>query len=298
MSSPHPISGTSRNVLALLLFAVTIVWFWKALITLYGMSQEQEQYSHVVLIPFLSLYSFYQIRTTIDASEDWSPWLGAMLIGLGIVWSSYVIPEVGPTYLTMVALSLVVTLWGVFVFCYGITSCRVGFFSLLVLLWMVPFPPVVLDASVRFLQQMSAEAADVLFAAIGVPVLRQGFIFSLTNFTVHVAEECSGIRSTLSLVITSFVAGHFFLRSLWAKLGVVAFIIPLAIVKNAVRIVGLSLLANYVDPTYITDSVLHRNAGIPLFLLSLVVLFSLVWLLRKIENRHGYCQPEGLRASV
>jgi len=89
-------------------------------------------------------------------------------------------------------------------------------------------------------------------------------------------------------VITSFVAGHFFLRSLWAKLGIVVFIIPLAIVKNAFRIVGLTLLANYVAPTFITDSVLHRSGGIPLFALSVVVLLSLVWVLRKIERRFGY----------
>ena len=64
------------------------------------------------------------------------------------------------------------------------------------------------------------------------------------------------------------------------------------IVKNAFRIVGLSLLANYVDPTFITDSVWHRSGGIPLFLLSLVVLFSLVWLLRRSERKFGYYIPD------
>jgi exosortase/archaeosortase family protein len=59
-------------------------------------------------------------------------------------------------------------------------------------------------------------------------------------------------------------------------------------VKNAVRIVGLALLANYVDPSFITDSALHRNGGIPFFVLSLAVLFSVVWVLRRIEQRCGY----------
>jgi exosortase/archaeosortase family protein len=83
------------------------------------------------------------------------------------------------------------------------------------------------------------------------------------------------------------VAGHFFLRSLWGKIGIAGIVIPLAIVKNAFRIVGLTLLANYVDPTFITGSVLHRSGGIPLFVLSLIVLLSLVWLVRRCEKRFG-----------
>jgi exosortase/archaeosortase family protein len=59
--------------------------------------------------------------------------------------------------------------------------------------------------------------------------------------------------------------------------------VPLAIFKNAIRIVGLSLLANYVDTSFVTDSALHRNGGIPLFLVSLVILFAILRLLRRCE---------------
>ncbi len=62
-------------------------------------------------------------------------------------------------------------------------------------------------------------------------------------------------------------------------------VVPLAVIKNAFRIVGLAVLANYVDPTYITNSVLHRSGGIPLFLLSLVILVGVVWVLRRYECR-------------
>jgi exosortase/archaeosortase family protein len=71
----------------------------------------------------------------------------------------------------------------------------------------------------------------------------------------------------------------------------VAVVVPLAIVKNAFRIVGLALLANYVDPTFITNSALHRSGGIPLFLVSLILLLSLTWLLRKLEKRWAPASP-------
>ena len=293
LSQPLPFSMRIRNGLSLLLLLAAVAWFWQPLVSLFSLTQQQEHYSHIVLIPWLSLYALYLDRKAIFASREWSPWLGSLLIGLGAwcYWSADA-AIFAPDQLSMTILALVVMCWGIFVSCFGISLCRKVSFGLLFLLFMVPLPSFLLDAIIGFLQRSSAEATEVLFSVLGVPVFRQGFLFSLSNFTIHVAEECSGIRSALSLFITSLVAGHFFLRSVWGKMGLVAVVVPLAIVKNAFRIVGLSLLANYVDPTFITNSALHRSGGIPLFLLSLVVLFSLVWLLRRSEKKLGYYPPD------
>ena len=293
LSQPLPFSMRTRNGLSLLLLLAAVAWFWQPLVSLFSLTQQQEHYSHIVLIPCLSLYVLYLDRKAILASREWSPWLGSLLIGLGALgyWSADA-AIFAPDQLSMTILALVVMCWAIVVFCFGVTLCHKVSFGLLFLLFMVPLPSFLLDAIIGFLQRSSAEATEVLFSVLGVPVFRQGLVFSLSNISIHVAEECSGIRSALSLFITSLVAGHFFLRSTWAKGGLVAVVVPLAVVKNAFRIVGLSLLANYVDPTFITDSALHHSGGIPLFLLSLVMLFSLVWLLRRFENKLGYFPPE------
>ncbi|MDH5669657.1 MAG: exosortase/archaeosortase family protein [Nitrospira sp.] len=289
LSRPLPFSPSVRNGLILFLVAAACAVFWHPFLTLYTLSQEQEHYSHIVLIPLVSLYVLYGNRTAILASREWSPVLGVVLIGSGgLGYGLSNAAGLGSDSLSMTMASFVVICWGIFLLGYGAELFRQGLFGLLFLLFMVPLPEVLLSATIQFLQRMSAEASDVIFGLLGVPVFREGFSFSLTNFSVHVAEECSGIRSFLSLIITVLVAGHFFLRSFWTKLGIVAFVIPLAIIKNAFRIVGLTLLANYVDPAYITNSVLHSSGGIPLFGLSLVVLFSLIWLLRRVEQRMGY----------
>lgn len=293
LSHPLSFSVRIRNGLFLLLLFATVAWFWQPFAALFSLSQQQEHYSHIVLIPCLSLYLLYLERKAIFASREWSPWAGSILIGLGALGYWQEDPAIfAADQLSIMILAWVVMCWGVFAFCFGVTLCRKISFGLLFLLFMVPFPSVLLAAIVRFLQRGSAEATDLLFSVLGIPVFRQGFVFSLSNFTIHVAEECSGIRSALSLVITSLVAGHFLLRSAWGKMGLVAVVVPLAIIKNAFRIVGLSLLANYVDPTFITNSTLHRSGGIPLFLVSLVLLFSLAWLLRRTENKFGYCPPD------
>lgn len=190
-----------------------------------------------------------------------------------------------PDRLAVAIAAFVLTCWGVVLAWFGGTCVRKNSFPLLFLLFMVPLPPVILDVFIGFLQRSSTEVSDVLFSLFGVPIVREGFVFSLSQFTIYVAEECSGIRSFLSLVITSLLAGYWFLETGWARVGLVVLVVPLAIAKNAMRIVGLALLANYVDPAFITNSPLHRSGGIPLFLLSLIVLICLAWLLRRWESR-------------
>jgi exosortase/archaeosortase family protein len=60
--------------------------------------------------------------------------------------------------------------------------------------------------------------------------------------------------------------------------------IPIMIFKNAVRIATLSLGSVYVDPSII-ESRLHREGGIPFFLLALVLIYPVVRMLMKSEKK-------------
>ena len=294
-----PFGEQSRNVLSVILLLALVICFWQPLSALYTLTQQQEHYSHIVLIPWLSLYVLYLDRKAILSSRAWSPWVGSIALGVGALWAWRADSATyGSNLLTVQMLAFVLMCWGIFLFCYGIQAFRTYSFGLLVLLCMVPLPVDLLNAVIVFLQRNSAEVTDMVFSFLGIPFFREGFVFALPNIKIHVAQECSGIRSALSLVITSLVAGRFLLRSAWGKWALVAIVVPLAIVKNAFRIVGLSLLANYVDPSFITDSSLHRFGGIPLFALSVVILLSLAWMLRNMEKRIGYYPPDHLRAKV
>jgi exosortase len=286
LSQTLPWRPGQRNVLVLLSFLGVCAWFFEPLMKLFALASENEQFSHVFLIPALVFYLLFLNRTTILTCPSWSPTLGTLVMaaGSGCYWLADG-QDGTQDSLTAAVSAFVVTCWGLFLLSYGARCFQENLFGLAMLLFLVPLPTILLDPAIRVLQRGSAEATDVLFSALGVPVFREGFVFSLSDFTIYVAEECSGIRSALALFITSLMAGHLFLRTTWGRLGVVSIVVPLAIVKNAVRIVGLALLANYVDPTFITDSALHRNGGIPLFVLSLAVLFSAVWLVRKLERR-------------
>jgi exosortase/archaeosortase family protein len=63
----------------------------------------------------------------------------------------------------------------------------------------------------------------------------------------------------------------------------VAAVLPIAILKNGVRIVTLSLLARHVDPSFLTGQ-LHHEGGIVFFLIALLILSPVFVLLQRSER--------------
>lgn len=288
-----------RDIFALLVFVGVCAWFWGSLAKLFALAIEDEHVSHVLLIPALTTYLLLMNRRAILASHVWSPAVGVLFMAGGMVFPWLMNEQEGAQdRLAAEILGFVMTCWGLFLLSFGEKCFRKNWFALMVLLFMVPLPKTLLDAIIGFLQSASADMVDFIFRMLQIQVIRDGFIFTLSNFTIFVAEECSGIRSFLALVITSLVAGYWFLTSTWTRTMLMALVVPLAIVKNAFRIVGLTLLANYVDARFITDSALHRSGGIPLFVLSLAGLILVVCLLRKFEQRFRNDSSAGLRAQT
>src|SRR5207244_4861510 len=107
-----------------------------------------------------------------------------------------------------------------------------------------------------------------------------------------IAPECSGIRSSWMLFITSLLAAHLFLKKPWRRSVLVAAVIPLGILRNGFRILVIGLLCVHVGPEMI-HSALHRRGGPLFFALSLVPLFLLLWWLRRSEvlGIHPGCDP-------
>ena len=166
----------------------------------------------------------------------------------------------------------------------GKQTLRALVFPLAFLIFFVPFPNALENVLESFLQYRSADAAELLFRIAGTPLLRHDVDFQLPGFSLQVAPECSGIRSSLVLFITSLVAGQLFLRSPWKRALFALAVIPLGILRNAFRIVTIGELCVHVSPDMI-DSYIHRRGGPVFFAISMVPFFVLLYYLRKSDLR-------------
>lgn len=280
----------SRHVRFGLLVAVLVLVYLHPLWMLFRFSLDpsEEQYSHILLIPLVTAYLLYQDRKRVFSEGEYhTGWgIGLFLAGLAVVAIRLMIGEsLGQNDLLSLTIFSFFLFWlASFVFCYGPRALEKHAFPVLFLVLIVPIPDLLLSHTIRFLQYQSAEATAVLFTLTGTTVYRDGLIFYLPGVTILIAEECSGIRSSLALFITGLLAGHFFLRTSSRKLLLALAIVPLAVLKNGMRIVTLTLLSIYVDPGFLAGAP-HKRGGFLFFGITLVVTAGVLWLLRKSEGQ-------------
>jgi exosortase len=279
---------TPRTAWFALLVALTVIIFWMPLSVLFRFSFEHEHYSHITLVPLITVTLLFLERGTIFARMETSWWTGVGLLvtGAGLYSLGKQVSSVGSQNDQLsTAMFAVVVMWiGIFTLCYGLRAFRRGLFPLLFLFMMVPIPDFLLNRITALLMAGSAEVSYVLLELTEVPFVRTGFVFSFPGFTIEIAQECSGIRSSLALLVTSLLAGHLLLRSFWTRIALVVATIPILIVKNGIRIATLSLLSVYVDPRFLTGS-LHQQGGFVFFLIALMFLVPIVRLLRTLEAK-------------
>lgn len=250
-----------------------------------------ELYSHVFLVPAVTVYLIRQGWHERPERVRGSPVFAIVPAVLGVAalqagaWlgARGLLPEPCDQLLWPV-LGWLCFLWAGLLALLGTVFVRRYLFPLLFLVFVLPMPSAMRDGVEIFLQHASAEAAALMFALTGTTLFRDGLIFQLPGLTIMVAQECSGVRSTYVLFIVSWVAGYWFLRSYGLRGVLVASVIPLAILRNAFRIVTISLLTLHVDPRVI-DSPLHSQGGPIFFALSLIPFLALVWGLRWWEGR-------------
>lgn len=187
-------------------------------------------------------------------------------------------------FLALMVLSWAVCLSGCFIAFYGAHAARAAAFPLAFLIFMVPMPDAAIDAATRFLQSGSTEVAWGLFNIVGAPVQRDGYFFHLPGLTVEVAKQCSGIRSSLALIISGALASHLFLRTWAGKSALMAAIVPIAVLKNGLRITALTLSGYYIDERMLYGS-LHTRGGMVFFAIAVLLAGTAIWLLRGLERR-------------
>ncbi|MFZ0936159.1 MAG: exosortase/archaeosortase family protein [Bryobacteraceae bacterium] len=278
-----------RSLSFLLVFLVLLVPFWQPLNLLFRLSLQSDRYTHIIFVPFISLCVFYFERKAILPNAHYAPRIGIPVLAFGLIlfWFLKEHPSSTETASLFRLMPSIILVWAVgFLLCYGAQSLRAASFPVCFLLLMVPIPVGVLNQITVGLQKGSADLSYLLFKISGIPVFRQGFRFSLPGVEIEIAEQCSGIRSSLALLITSILAGHLFLRSWWSKGLLVLFTIPVVILKNSVRIVTISALGVYVNRAFLHGN-LHRHGGLLFALLAVLMLVPALVLLQRAERRLG-----------
>lgn len=278
-----------RGFFAFSLLAVLAVFF-PTIIELFRFAWTRDLYSHILLIPFVSIYIGWQDRLDFPPVSEPNRMLGSLVLAAScaiflVYWFAVRTTDLSiDDHLAWQTLSLVCCLAAVCLMHFGRATVMALAFPLGLLLFMVPWPVVLVNLIESFFQHTSAVAAALLFKIVGTPFFRDQTYFQLPGINLQVAPECSGIRSSLALFITSIVAGKLFLRSPYLRILFAMAVIPLGIVRNGVRIFTIGELCVHVGPDMI-DSPIHHHGGPLFFGISLIPFGILLFFLAKLETK-------------
>jgi exosortase A len=165
-------------------------------------------------------------------------------------------------------------IWGV----CGTRFARRAAFPLGFLAFAIPFG----DSIVPALMEWTADFAVGGLRVFGIPVFRDGLLFSVPSGDFLVAEACSGIRYLIATLALAALYGHLVFRTTRWRAAFFAIAVVVPLVANGIRALGIVLLAYYSNMR-IAAGVDHLIYGWLFFGVVALLLFWVGSLMRKRE---------------
>lgn len=235
-------------------------------------------YGHGFLVPVFAGYVFWKQRERL-AKISLKPSNFGFLVMVAAI-ALLLLGSLGAELFTS-RFSMLVLVAGCVLFLGGWRFLRAITFPLGFLILMIPIPTIIYNQITFPLQLLASRFATFWLQLINVPVLREGNLIILPNYTLEVVDACSGIRSLMTLITLAIAYGYLTERRLWVRWLLVILMVPIAIVSNAIRIMGAGLLTFHYGPS-MAEGFFHEFSGWVIFVAALILMFICHWALRKI----------------
>jgi len=283
MSTTAQVVETSRKSREWILWpgilaGLTLILYAPVLKNLVGDWWNNPDYGHGFLVPVFAGYVLWRER---------EKWLNTEIkpnnLGLLVMLGAVVILLGGSlgAELFTTRVSLLILLAGMILFLAGWKMLRAVSLPLAFLILMIPLPVLIYNQITFPLQLLASRFATFWLELVQVPVLREGNVLILPNYSLEVVEACSGIRSLMTLLTLAIAYGYLVERRRWVRYALAVLMVPIAIVSNAIRIMGTGVLTFHFGPKA-AEGFFHEFSGWIIFLAALVLMFFCHWILRHI----------------
>ncbi len=254
--------------LALVLTALVGILYGPVFRVLVTQWWEDPNYGHGFLVPVFSGYFLWRDRERWlkAATEPANAGLLVMIFAVAML----ILGTMGAE-LFLSRLSLLLLLAGIIIYLRGWGMLRALAFPLSFLILMIPLPGVIYYELTFPLQLLASRFAGDLLELLSVPVLREGNLLVLPNYTLEVVEACSGIRSLMSLAALAVAYGFLAERRHWVRFLLVMLMVPIAILSNGMRVTVTGLLTYYISPG-LAEGFFHEFSGLAIFFTAMILM--------------------------
>ncbi len=196
--------------------------------------------------------------------------------------------------------ALVGVLMGLVLYLWGSTALRRLWFPLALLVFMVPLPEVSVARLNFRLKVWAAQWGVGLANLLGILVVSAGNrVYLAGGKSMVIANVCNGLRTLISLIAFGALYAYVCrLRGLW-RVGLFAMSVPVAILSNSIRILGLIAVADIWDVPTATGW-FHDISGLMIYVIAFLLMFGverLVLWARRSLGRAADVRPlfDGIR---
>lgn len=229
-----------------LLAASVLAAYIPTILSLIDGPWQTEQEGHGPMIIAATLWLIWQSRErlkTVPISPAPIAGWTALLIGLALMY----LARIQQGVLTVETFSLIPVIVGCVLLCAGWRALGVLAFPIGFLLFAVPMPDWLIDSLTVPLKVFISNVVTKVLYAAGYPVAQNGVMIMIGSYQLLVKDACSGMNSIFALsAIGVFYAYAFRWGEKIRSVILLISIIPITIMANFVRVIGLVLIGKSV----------------------------------------------------
>lgn len=240
--------------------------------------------AHGKLIPFVVLGLFWWKRKDIvnQSKSVWFPALGLIFAALVLHILGYFVQQ---TRLSLMGFFLgVYGLMGLF---WGWPVMKASFFPFFLLAFCLPLGSMAQSITVPLRLLVSSISVGFAHVVLGIDVIREGTrIFNPDfSFSYDVAPACSGIRSLIAIFSLTTIYAFMFFKAWWKRLLMISVALPLALLGNLIRIIGVIVIAEAFSQN--AGMKFHDWAGFVTFAMAFIGVLTLGYFLEEEKTRES-----------
>jgi len=266
----------------LALGAVIVAMYLPILIGLVQDWYLDDNYSHGFLIIPISVWLIWRKRDDLRKIPLVTCKWGLLVIVGSLLL--FIVGTAGAEYFTT-RVSMLGLVFGIALYLAGYKWVREVWFAFFFLIFMIPLPYIIYYTATFPLQLLGSKIAAGVLGVIGIPHFRQGDIIHLPdNYSLEVAEACSGLRSLVTLAALGALLAYLTQNVKWKAMVLFVAALPIAIAANIFRIC-VTAIGAYGISREIAEDFIHELSGTIVFMFSLICLLILSSLLKANEMK-------------
>ncbi|WP_425616567.1 exosortase/archaeosortase family protein [Anatilimnocola sp. NA78] len=268
----------ARCAIGVVVLAVGVWAYWPTLLEMRNAWERESDYSHGYLVAPLAAFFLWWRRDSFPGVGRSSWLLGSALIAAGIGLRMVA----GAFYFESIdGWSILPWIAGAVAILFGSAALRWAAPSIAFLFFMVPLPFRMESMLSLPLQGIATKLSCWILQLLGQPAIAEGHTILIGEYTMEIAEACSGLRLFVSIFALAFAYLMLVRKAWWERVLLVLSVPAIAIAANAIRIVVTSLMYQYVSGEA-AKKFSHDFAGWAMIPLAAAMFWLVLWYLGKV----------------